>query len=182
MGKVTCAQCCDYAAAECRAAIFNPVAENTAKAQDRKSNQIVQHAHDQCIQDQHSITEVAGLEGGGNRLGADGHFDHGIGHAGYQTPFDTVAIGDQHYRQHADQCDLSAKGQFGDEHFADQLQHDGDSQQHGAFRQSFGFVCHGNTSKNKNTASHPSGCNAIRQVSHLCIFPSDGTNRIRFTG
>ena len=146
MSHITAAQCDQRTAAECFAAIFDLVTENAAKTQHRKGHQIVQRAHDQRIQNQHTVTEIAGLEGGGDRLGADGHFDHGIGHAGNKTPLHTVAIGNQHHRQHADQRDLTAKGQFRNEHLAAKFQHDGDSKQHGAFCQSFGFVCHGKTS------------------------------------
>ena len=151
MGNIPGAQGHQAAAHQGNAGILDLIPEAAAQTQQGVGQDIVQRTHDQGVDDHGAVTEVAGLEGGGDGVGTQSHLHQGVGKAGNQTPLYAVAVGNQYNGQHAYQGQLSAEGHGRDNGSAHDLQHYGHGDQHGAFGQSFGFCCHvGDTSINKN--------------------------------
>ena len=141
VAQIPAAQSHNAAQAQGKAGVLNLIAEAAANTQDGEGQHIVQQAHKQGVGNQHAGAEVIRLEGGGNGLGADDHFQSGIHNAGQQSPLHAVAVGNQHDGEHAHQSDLAAEGHLGDEHFGCQLQDDGHGDEQRAFREHscFGF-------------------------------------------
>ena len=82
----------------------------------------------------------------GDGSGTQGHLHQGIAEACGDAPSHAGAVGDQHNGQHGAEGQLSAEGHGRNDAFAGQLQHHSQRDQHGAFRQSFGFGLHRDTS------------------------------------
>ena len=139
------------------------IPEDAAQAQQRVGQHIIQQAHQDCVHHHGPVAEIAGLEGGGNGVGAHGHLHQRVGKACGQAPLHPMAIGDQHNGQHAHQGQLAAERHGGDHHSAGKLQHHSQSNEHGALGQPFCLVVHENsTSCKKCRIANPSRCNATR--------------------
>jgi hypothetical protein len=148
VSQVPCSQRHQRTAHQAGAGILDLIPENAAQTHHGVGEQIVQQAHEDGLEDHGVVAEIAGLKGGAHGLRPQCHFQQRVAEAGNEAPLHAIAVGDQHHREHGHQRHLTAEGHFGDDGLGDQLQHNGQRQQHGAFRQSFGFHF-GNLQKNK---------------------------------
>lgn len=107
--------------------------EDSAQAQGRIGQHIVQGAHNNRIEDENAASKVAGLEGGGHLVRTQGHLNQGVGKGGGEAPFDSVTVGQKHHGQHTDNGQLAAEGHGGNERFAQDFQYHAQGNEHGAF-------------------------------------------------